>query len=273
LLRSIAEQRESRLTAQPDHHLQVRSLCTAQGIIISGKMLMSQVGKSSQQESGIEKRMSWKLLFFVAACCTVAAAVISITYLISNFEFAPCSFLSEIFLLFFGCVMLALDIPIADPIAALGAIRFHTYKFMLFLTRFTGRGLWYVFLGTMIWGALWDLNISWFLGFSMGLYVILLGIVSMVYGFRLSFKLDNVRKALMDGSSKPPDCPEGGFSKEQFKENVLAVHTSVGSPTQFTDDEVDYIMNGLSFTATNDGLITMDEYWFWLQPGTRMSIV
>lgn len=235
-------------------------------------MLMSQVGQSTQQESGIEKRMSWKLLFFVAACCTVAAAIISITYLISNFEFAPCSFMSELFLLFFGMIMLALDIPFRDPISHLGSIRFHTYKFLLFLTRFTGRGLWYVFLGTLIWAALWDLNISWFLGFTMGLYVILVGIISMVYGFRLSFKLDNVRKAIVDGG-KPPNCPDGGFSKQQFKEAVLAVHTSVGSPVAFSDDEVDYIMNGLSFTATNDGLITLDEYLFWLQPGSRMSII
>lgn len=234
---------------------------------------MSQVGQSSQQSSGIEKRMTWKLLFFVAACCTTAAAVIALVYLISNMKFAPCSFVSELFLLFFGFLMLVLDIPFRDPFAHFGTVRFAIYKLFLFLTRFTGRGLWYVFLGTMIWAALWDLNISWFLGFTMGLYVILLGIVSLIYGFQLSFKLDNVRKAILEHDASPPKPPEGGFSKQQFKDVVLAYHATAGKPSSFSDDEVDYVMNGLSFTPQNDQMITIDEYMFWLQPGSRMSIV
>lgn len=238
-----------------------------------GKMMMSQIGESNQSAAGIEKRMTWKLLFFVAACCTTAAAIISIVYLIAHFEFAPCSFLSEIFLLFFGLLMLVLDMPVSDPIAYMGAVRYHIFKFFLFLTRFTGRGLWYCFLGTMIWSALWDLNISWFLGFCMGLYVILLGIVSMVYGFQLSFKLDNVRKSILEHDATPPKCPDGGFSRQQFKEVVLMGGGASDKPGKFSEDEVDYIMNGLSFTPNNDGMITLDEYLYWIQPGARMSIV
>merc|ERR1719401_461048 len=161
--------------------------------------------------------------------------------------------------------MAVCDLPFANPHAMISMTRHSIYKYMLFLTRFTGRGLWYCFMGTMIWAALWDLNISWFLGFCMGLYVILLGIFSMIYGFRLSLKLDNVRKSILDNSSSPPKCPDGGFSKREFQDSVLDFHTAgSGGQNKFSDDEVDYIMNGLSFTPQNDGMITPDEYMYWL---------
>jgi len=224
------------------------------------------LAEMSQGVAGVAKHMSWKLLFFTAACCVLAAACISIIDLVLTFNWAPFSFTSQVFLLVFGILMLVLDFPLQHPSPHLAMIRNNIYKFMLFMTRFTGRGIWYTFLGTMIFGALYDLNISWFLGVLIGGYVVVLGIVTTCYGLILSRKLNSVRLAIL-AENAPPQCPDRGFSKKGFQE--VAQHVK---QTEFTDDELDYVFNGLSFTPGNDGVIMPDEYLFWLSPG-QMEIV
>lgn len=221
-----------------------------------------------QQVGGIEKRMTWKLLFFVGALCTLAAGGISVGALILTFPPQPMSFMSESFLLIFGIIMVVLDLPFGATSPRANMIRDSIYKYMLFLTRFTGRGMWYCFLGTMIWSALFDLNISWFLGFLLGLYVILLGVVTMAKGIKLSMKLDLVRKQINDRDLQVPACPEKGWSKQGFWDLVNSVDSQ-----KFTEDDIDYVINALSFSPENSGVITKAEYTFWIAPSGYMSIV
>jgi len=228
--------------------------------------LSEKIGMNTQSVSGIAKNMSWKILFFTAACCVLAAGVLSILDLIFTFSWAPFSFTAQVFMLFFGLLMLVLDFPVPHPGAHLALVRNSIYKYLLFMTRFTGRGIWYTFLGTMIFGALFDLNISWFFGVLLGGYVGVLGLVTMCYGVALSRKLNGVRLAIQEQGA-PPQCPDRGFSKQGFKE--LAQHVN---HTEFSDDELDYIFNGLSFTPSNDGVIMPDEYLYWISKGS-MEIV
>merc|ERR1719456_633653 len=160
--------------------------------------------------------MSWKVLFFLAACCTLASAVISILYMVISFEWAPASFTTVLFMLLFGFLMVVLDFPIPHPSPTLAAVRASIYKFFLFLTRFTGRGVWYLFLGTLIFATLFDLNISAFFGVCLGGYVGTLGLVTLVFGIRLSQKLDVVRQDLLLGGDR--SCPNQGYSYQGFKD-------------------------------------------------------
>merc|ERR1719236_392889 len=105
----------------------------------------------NQTTGGIEKRMTWRLLFFVAACCVFAAGVIAVLSLLFKFPPAPMSFLSECFLLIFGFLMVICDLPFSHPNPSINMVRNSIYKYLMFLTRFTGRGVWYCFLGTMVW--------------------------------------------------------------------------------------------------------------------------
>merc|ERR1719440_2163000 len=86
---------------------------------------------SSQAVHGIAKNMSWKILFFLAGCCTLAAATISILFMIFSFEFAPFSFTTILFMLLFGILMVILDFPVPRPSPALASVRAHIYKFFL----------------------------------------------------------------------------------------------------------------------------------------------
>jgi len=220
--------------------------------------------EGGQAVAGIAKNMSWKLLFFIAACCTLGAATISILYMIFTFEFAPFSFTTIVFMLLFGFLMVVLDFPIPHPSPHLAHVRAGIYKFLLFLTRFTGRGIWHLFLGTMIFATLFDLNISAFFGICMGGYVGIIGLVTLIFGIRLSQKLDVVRQELLISGGS---CPPQGYSMEGFKSMAHMV-----AKTDFTDDELIYVFNSLSFNPMNDGVINPEEYRMWLQPG-KMEIV
>jgi len=220
--------------------------------------------EGGQAVAGIAKNMSWKLLFFLGACCTLGASIISILDIVFTLEWAPVSFISVLFMLFFGSLMVVLDFPIPHPSPSLAAVRASIYKFFLFLTRFTGRGIWYLFLGTMIFASLYDQDISAFFGICLGGYVGILGLVTLVFGIRLSQKLDMVRQELLMG---PKECPHNGYSMEGFRTLAMQV-----AKQDFSDDELVYIFNGLSFSPMNDGVIIPEEYKQWLMPG-KMEII
>jgi len=217
--------------------------------------------------SGVEKRATWRVLFFSAACCTAFSGGYATLKLFVTFPPEPMSFLSEVFLLIFGLIMIVIDFPAGATSAFMNKIRDAVYKYMYFLTRFTARGMWYCFLGTMIWSALWDLNISWWLGFILGIYVILTGIATMVKGVKLSLKLDMIRKQI-NTRDVPVDCPEKGYSKQAFWDLLNQVDQQ-----KFSEDDIDYVINAVSFSPHSTGVVTQAEYNYWLTPGGYMSVV
>merc|ERR1719329_188846 len=122
---------------------------------------MEGIPKSAE---GFKKSCGWSMAFFVAACVVVATSVITMLELLV--EFAPFQFTSQVFLALFGALMLVLDWPFQQE--TMRPHRQHIYKFLLFMTRFVGRGVWYIFLGTMVFASFWDLDVSPFLGIVMG---------------------------------------------------------------------------------------------------------
>merc|ERR1739848_384984 len=97
----------------------------------------------------------WSLWFFLGAIDVFAAGVIAVVCMIIKIQPAMFTFTSELFLLVFGFIMLISDFPLnqcgrPDKWKMTVSMKKSIFKFMLFLTRFTGRGLWYMFLGTMV---------------------------------------------------------------------------------------------------------------------------
>jgi len=204
----------------------------------------------------------WKIPFFVAALCVIAAAILAILDLSMSMEFAPFDFINQVYLVIFGLLMLTLDLPIPCASPRFTQVRMNIHRFLLFMTRFTGRGFWYMFLGTMVFGSLWDLKISKLLGFILGGYIIILGAISFGYGIRLSLRLDGVRQKFKEGKSKGNEnikCPAMGFDRDTFKEKAVALNGTV-----FADYEMEYIMGGLSWTPGYDGHISKEEVDEWV---------
>eukprot|EP00747_Dinoflagellata_sp_TGD_P185206 gnl/TRDRNA2_/TRDRNA2_41623_c0_seq1.p1 gnl/TRDRNA2_/TRDRNA2_41623_c0~~gnl/TRDRNA2_/TRDRNA2_41623_c0_seq1.p1 ORF type:complete len:240 (-),score=36.35 gnl/TRDRNA2_/TRDRNA2_41623_c0_seq1:77-796(-) len=221
----------------------------------------------------IEKNMTWRLAFFVASVVTSVSGVVAVFHMIFEPGLELFSFIVSIFLLFFGLVMLILDMPIQTQHPAAVAARRNVTKFFLFMNRFTGRGLWYMFLGTMIFHILFDANVAAWLGALLGTVVVLVGGVATYFGVMLSRKLDQVRLAIMSGP--PPAIPPQGFTKMMFRD--LVASTTGQGGVRFTDDELDYIVNALTYPKSyfedqGDPKIDPMDFQFWLSPG-RMTLV
>lgn len=222
--------------------------------------------QSGRQGMGQKKfAAGWKLGFFLGACATIAAGVIGVIDL-ALFEFAPFDLINEIYLLAFGLMMLIIDFPIPHPKAS--SYKLVIYNYFLFMTRFTGRGIWYLFLGTMIFASLWDLSINPFLGFILGGYVVLLGIGSIFYGISKSMKLEKVRSALLKRGNADSFCPSQGLSPGQFNEMSNSM-----SGIKFTDEETHYIFDAMSFTVRADDVISKEEFAEWVRPGSKMMVL
>jgi len=222
----------------------------------------------------IEKYMKWHWGFFGGAVLVTATAVGTQIHWISHFTFAPATFLFEIFLLLFGILMLVLDTPVphVQNHPHVMATRFHIYKFALFMTRFTGRGIMYLFLASLVFGALWDTGINWFLGAVSTIYLVILGVLAIGKGCIMSNKLNQVRDTIQGaGHAAERYVPSGqtGLSIDQLK---LMVESATNKPDLFNKDELAYVMNALSFKPNNEGHISLDELKFWFAPGPPMLI-
>lgn len=77
-------------------------------------------------------------------------------------EFVLFDLISLCYVAAIGLLLLFLDIPYVHPIVH--ATQMGVYKYILFLTRFMGRGCTYLFLSSMLTSALWDNNTSPFFG-------------------------------------------------------------------------------------------------------------
>jgi len=225
-----------------------------------------------QAMSGVMKTMKWKLFFFGGAVVTFLTGIGTFIYWLSMREWAPATLTSDLFLLLFGFLMIVLDFPIPHPHKQLVNIRDNCYKFVLFMTRFMGRGLWYLFLATMVFSALCDAEVNWWLGSLFTFYLVLLGVAALVKGWMISNRLQSVREAIVSsgrGAEHYIARGQTGLSKEQFKAMVEQV---TNQHDLFTNDDLDYIINALSFTPYNDGQVSMEECEYWLRPGPSLMV-
>lgn len=242
-----------------------------------GSGMGSQMAAMNNQTgfSAIETRVEWRFLFFGGACSVLFAGVISIFHFIISFgdvaHWSPCTFLSCCFLLVFGLMMMVLDWPMKTGNPQILTVRDNIYTFALFLTRFTGRGLWYVFLGSHCWVALYDDSINQLFGIVLTTYLVILGLAAAAKGIILSKKLHDVHKDIREKRFEPQNLVErgaNGLNRAGFKMMVQQV-----SPTQqFTEAEYDYIINALCFKPRFEQLVSLEELQYWLQQGPMLLV-
>lgn len=200
--------------------------------------------------------MTWKLLFFVAACCVTAGGVIGFFGFISDLNIF--ALLDDIYLIIFGCMMLVVDFPIKQR--NLQIFKLAIYGNFLFMTRFTGRGIWYLFLGCMTFGTLYDNGFSQFLGIFLGGYIVVVGIIAIVYGVTLSNKLEKVRTQIRNHRDQI-HIPEQGLTGQQFNAQVSRI---CGDTYSFSPEEINFVLNALSFSPDADDVLKIDEFDEWM---------
>jgi len=200
----------------------------------------------------------WKCAFFLAALCVNAAAVVG-TVETLIYELSPFDVINQVYLFVFGILMLVVDFPWEHPKVTI--LKLSVYKYLLFMTRFTGRGLWYVYLAGMIAGSLYDNNLCKPLGFILGGYVAAVGCFSTAQGFWTSIKLERVRKRVNERIHELATVvPPTGMTKEQFSAMAREL---VGSDSSFSEEDLNYILNALSSTVRADDVISRQEFADW----------
>lgn len=208
----------------------------------------------------------WKVAFFTCACCVTAAGTLSIFVGIMEF-LPPFDFVNFVYLTLFGLIMMVIDSPIENGlIRNFKNVIFH---YALFMTRFVGRGGWYLFLAAMTVGALWDNSVSPLLGFFLGGWIGGVAIASLVYGIQLSLTLEAVRKKVLEQGPEKWGAyiPPSGMTKTQFKEMAVALKGTV-----FTEEQLNYIVAAFSFEVRSDDIISRDEFEEWCRGPTMLVL-
>merc|ERR1712137_860021 len=139
------------------------------------------------------------------------------------------------------------------------------YRSLLFMTRFTGRGIWYIFLSTMMFSGLWDLGISRVLGVLLALPVMVIGVVSTCTGWNLSRKLDRVRPS--QDENVEVACPPDGNGLSA----IIFCETCSNIGVYFNKSELEHVMDALSESPTTDK-VSYEQYRHWLSEGHMLIV-
>jgi hypothetical protein len=229
---------------------------------------------------GVDKSLQWRLAFFLGALATLAAGVISSSYFVFHcFQastWSPATFISALCLTFFGLMMVVVDLPmklqdVSGPARAVMVFRDGVFSFALFMTRFSGRGFWYLFLGSHCWVALYDDNIAGFIGIIFTTYLAVVGVAALYKGFTLSKRLHDVQQKMQLNQVSPERFLQPGangvhiITKEGFQSMVQQAYGATGD-NLFSEEETVYIINALSFRADHDNDLSLEEIQYWLKP-------
>lgn len=169
----------------------------------------------------------------------------------------------NLYLIFFGVLMVLCDAPLNFA----GIVQYQSliYKYCKFLQLFTGRGIFYIFLGCMVFFTLWDQNEYPFGGLFLGVYVFAVGFGSTVLGILKSQRLERAREEVKrKGESQLRNLhryyarkfPHEGLTPDEF--NQLTTQTA---GLTFDATELDYIFGALS---SNRSCISQDDLGKWV---------
>lgn len=182
------------------------------------------------------KALKMDLWWFAAACCVMFSGVIG-TFDLLFTTFAPIDLIDELYLVIFGTVMFVLDAPLNFKL--LISFKQDIHKYCKFLTRLTGRGVWYIFMGTMTFATLWENSISYFLAVVLGFFVFGVGVASTTIGVVKSRKLEKVRLNVYQHKQK------GGLA-QLFQQHARSSPTMGLTQQEFND--MCQTLRGLSFS-------------------------
>jgi len=171
----------------------------------------------------------WSIYFFVAACSTMLGAFIGGLCLFFSFELVD--FLQLCYILLFGGVLALMDTPCFKTMKTVKDHREYFSKYVNILTRVTGKGIAFLFLGCSLFSTMWDnLESSGlkFLAFVLCMIPIIVGIAALVIGFIKSQKLNKIRAMfaqedetmaeIYNQNARTYGGPHGGLTMLEFTE-------------------------------------------------------
>mmetsp|Transcript_54292 Transcript_54292/g.151101 ORF Transcript_54292/g.151101 Transcript_54292/m.151101 type:complete len:315 (-) Transcript_54292:124-1068(-) len=140
------------------------------------------------------------LVFFAAACCIMVGAFLGGIALFFNGSLVD--FLNLTYILIFGAIFAVLDTPFFKMFKICQDMKVWIGKYVNILTRVTGKGVCFIFLGCALNSAMFsNLNNGFmdFIAVVLNLFVIIVGIAAVAIGIVKSQKLRRAQRELMNG--------------------------------------------------------------------------
>lgn len=191
----------------------------------------------------------WSFMWFGAALCVMTGAIIGFVNLVISLEWVDALEMAYLFL--FGLLLATIDTPLCPTFNFVNTIRQGAHRFVAVLTRMTGKGVVYMFLGCTLWSSMWSNLEGAFillLAVILGSCIFLAGLISVFLGICKSVNLNHVRLELQKHQNwdqmydtHAKTVPSSGMTKEEF--NKMAQYLRGVS---FEGTDLNFVMNCLS---------------------------
>jgi len=122
--------------------------------------------------------------------------------------------LDEVYLIGFGFVLFVLHAPLQFKWVL--EYKRLISKYCRLLTRFTGTGLYLLFLGCLVYASLWNEDVSYFFAILFTFYICGLGAYILLIGATKTLKLDRVRKLVLAKTNEGESAKDfaNGYASE-----------------------------------------------------------
>eukprot|EP01056_Protomagalhaensia_sp_Gyna25_P001316 Protomagalhaensia_sp_Gyna_25__1315@NODE_165_length_4702_cov_205_856959_g128_i0_p3_GENE_NODE_165_length_4702_cov_205_856959_g128_i0NODE_165_length_4702_cov_205_856959_g128_i0_p3_ORF_typecomplete_len275_score20_70COPI_assoc/PF08507_10/9_8e06DUF3278/PF11683_8/6_1e02DUF3278/PF11683_8/0_16UPF0139/PF03669_13/0_25UPF0139/PF03669_13/2_6e03DUF2304/PF10066_9/9_6e02DUF2304/PF10066_9/0_13DUF2304/PF10066_9/1_2e04SdpI/PF13630_6/1_4SdpI/PF13630_6/1_3e02DUF485/PF04341_12/2_1e03DUF485/PF04341_12/0_12_NODE_165_le len=159
-----------------------------------------EAGGARVEETLSRLNCKYTTLFFIAGWVTILTSIVSFLNAVANLSLV--GIVQSVFLQVFGFIMMVLDIPGAPEWAS----RYRTLvrRHIRFLTRLTGKSIWFLYLGSMIAVCMWPTHNSrrsgffMFFGLCMSFFVIAVSVIGLSIALRKSLRLEKIRKQVQN---------------------------------------------------------------------------
>jgi len=208
-------------------------------------------------------------MWFGASLCVMVGAMIS--FVNELFSLVWVDALEMAYLFLFGLLLATVDTPLFSTFNVVNTVRHGVNRFVAILTRVSGKGVVYMFLGCTLWSSMFS-NLEGgfllFLAVLLGVLIFFTGIVSLVLGISKSRNLNLVRlelhkhenvQQMYDSHAKTK--PELGLTSEEF--NKMSPYLRGVS---FEGSDLKFIFNALSSDPSRN-FISIHDMRDWVSGG------
>jgi len=210
----------------------------------------------------------WTFMWFGAALCVMVGSCISAIDETFSLEWVDALEMAYLFL--FGLLLAIVDTPLFTQMSFVTHIRQSCNRFIAILTRVTGKGIVYMFLGCTLWSSMWtnlEGGMLLFVAFVLGIVIFFTGIVSIILGIIKSRNLNGVREALKKDSKVQEVYDQYarmnhayGLTPEEFERMSMSFHY------KFEGSDLKLVFGGISSDPTRM-YISLEDMYQWVNGG------
>jgi len=207
--------------------------------------------------------LSFRVLAFLGGAIMMVTSVLSV--LSDVFTFSIMSSLISLYTFILGLFIIVLEGKMFMPIRSVGAYQQQLFSMAKFLQYVWGRGMLYIFAGTL---QLSQMN---FLNIISGVYICFVGIISLLVGHSTSSKLIQLRTSITDEAVLQQKFKEHDKDEDNAL-NLLEFQSFITDlGLEMDHNELVAAFNEIDFSDT--GKVSLNDFTgWWCEKGSNESV-